>query len=265
MTGDLSRLQGAWDIVALEVEGRSMPAPDFHGARIIVAGERFTTVGMGASYSGTVRVNPDSRPRTFDLRFANGPHAGLTSPGIYELDAERWTLCLGLAGRGRPSAFETTPGSGHVLEVLQRSSESVAQRPVEREAEASAASVAPAPELAGISGEWQMVSAVRDGQVLDQEFVSSGRRVLSGNITTVTFRGKVFMQGRTSVDASRSPKTIDYVLTHSPGKGKLQLGIYEFDGETLRVCMGLPGQPRPTDFTSREGADRTLTEWRKKA
>jgi hypothetical protein len=31
-------------------------------------------------------------------------------------------------------------------------------------------------------------------------------------------------------------------------KGMTSLGIYELDGSTLRVCLGEPGDPRPTKF-----------------
>ena len=117
-------------------------------------------------------------------------------------------------------------------------------------------------DLKAFEGEWDMVYAVRDGQPLGAEFVASGRRTLAGAVTTVRFRGHVFMQGTTSVNAAADPKTIDYVLTHSPGRGKRQLGIYEFEDGNLRECMALPGRPRPADFTTRQGDDRTLMVWR---
>ncbi len=121
----------------------------------------------------------------------------------------------------------------------------------------------PVPALAELAGEWVMVSAVRDGQPLGAEFVATGRRVLHGDVTTEMFRGQIFMRGTTTVDATPSPRTFDIVLTHAPGRGKRQLGIYEREGDTLRICVGLPGRPRPTEFTTRQGDDRTLTVWRR--
>jgi uncharacterized protein (TIGR03067 family) len=117
-------------------------------------------------------------------------------------------------------------------------------------------------DLAQLQGEWEMVSAVRDGQPLGADFVSSGRQVLRGDVTIVRFRGQVFMQGTTAVDVSHTPKTIDYLLTHAPGRGKRQLGIWERDGDLLRICVALPGRPRPADFSTRQGDDRTLMVWR---
>jgi len=64
-------------------------------------------------------------------------------------------------------------------------------------------------------------------------------------------------------DASKSPKTIDYVNTHGTNKGKSQLGIYEFDGDLLRVCVAAPGSARPQKFESLRGSGMTLTVWRR--
>ena len=75
-----------------------------------------------------------------------------------------------------------------------------------RWSEAAGGGGAAVPALAELAGEWELVSAVRDGQPLGAEFVASGRRVLRGDVTTVTFRGQVFMRGTTTVDATASPK-----------------------------------------------------------
>ena len=36
-------------------------------------------------------------------------------------------------------------------------------------------------------------------------------------------------------------------------------GIYEFDGNTLRIANALPGKPRPTTFKPKVGT--TVIEW----
>jgi uncharacterized protein (TIGR03067 family) len=55
MGDDLDGLQGTWNIVSLEMDGQKMPAA---GARIVVRGDRFTTIAMGATYRETVAVHP---------------------------------------------------------------------------------------------------------------------------------------------------------------------------------------------------------------
>ena len=58
----------------------------------------------------------------------------------------------------------------------------------------------------------------------------------------------------TLVDGIRllSPKTIDLVPNYGQDKGKTFLGIYEADGERLRICARPKGE-RPAKFTSEKG------------
>lgn len=119
MNADLEHLQGTWNIVEFELEGQKLPAG---GSKIIVNGDNFTTIAMGAQYEGTVALDAAATPKTFDLHFKQGPEQGNVSLGIYELDGDTWTICLGLTGKSRPRKFATETGSGHALETLKRAS-----------------------------------------------------------------------------------------------------------------------------------------------
>lgn len=59
-------------------------------------------------------------------------------------------------------------------------------------------------------------------------------------------------------DETRSPKTFDLVFTNGPEAGNESLGIYELDGDTWRICLGLAGKPRPRELVSRPGAGHAL-------
>ena len=119
MNSDLEKLQGTWNIVEFELDGRKMPAGE---SKIVVNGTSFTTIAMGAQYEGTVALDTAAAPKTFDLHFNQGPEKGNVSLGIYELDGDAWTICIGLTGRSRPQKFATEAGSGHALESLKRAS-----------------------------------------------------------------------------------------------------------------------------------------------
>ena len=56
--------------------------------------------------------------------------------------------------------------------------------------------------------------------------------------------------GTQKLDPSKSPKAIDVTMTEGPNKGAVMLGIYEFDGDTLKVCFDPQGKKRPTEFKS---------------
>lgn len=56
------------------------------------------------------------------------------------------------------------------------------------------------------------------------------------------------------LDAAAKPhSTMDVTITESPdGDGENRVGkaIYKLDGDKLTICVSMPGQDRPTDFTT---------------
>ncbi len=271
MKKDIEKLQGTWNIVALEVDGQKMPSA---GSKIMVKGTRFTTIAMGAEYSGTLVVDATKSPQTFDLKFTSGREKGSTNFGIYELDGDTWKICLSMTGKDRPTKFATKAGSGHALEALQRekpgkklesdrsalgSAGAVSGKKSQGRQDTSSAPFEPAPEL---EGEWSMASCVMNGQPLDASMVKYGKRVARGNEMSVSMAGQVILKARFRVDRTKEPMTIDYALLLSPNEGKMQQGIYALEGKTLRTCFSSPGQARPDEFASVPGDGRTLAVWK---
>jgi len=239
----MKKLEGAWTVVTLEVDGREMPAGD---AQIVVKGSRFTTTGMGAVYRGTLRVDTKVTPHTLDMVFTAGPEKGNTNRGIFEFDRDSWKLCLNMTGGARPSSFATKPGSGLALETLQRLK---ATRPSPRP------TFVAVPELEGV---WSMVSMLNDGRPLAEEFVKIGKRTAKGSTVTVSMGGKVVMKADFTVDRTQKPNHIDYWLKG----GQTQQGIFELKGQELKVIFAAPGKPRPADFSTTLGDGKIFTVWK---
>jgi uncharacterized protein (TIGR03067 family) len=109
-----------------------------------------------------------------------------------------------------------------------------------------------------------MVSGIIDGRPMDQSLVAWVKRVTTGNRTAVYAGPNLMMQAEFTSDSTTSPKTIDYRNTAGSHKGKTQQGIYEFEGELLRILMAAPGSGRPSQFrvTSGKGGS-TLTVWKR--
>ena len=118
-------------------------------------------------------------------------------------------------------------------------------------------------DLARMQGEWKMVSGSRGGEDMPEAMLSTGKRVCKDDQVTVNVGGMLVMKATVTLDASKSPKTIDYAVTDGPAKGKKQLGIYEFDGETLKFCFAQPDAARPDSFESKAGDARTTSAWKK--
>ncbi|HVS35980.1 MAG TPA: sigma-70 family RNA polymerase sigma factor [Gemmataceae bacterium] len=52
------------------------------------------------------------------------------------------------------------------------------------------------------------------------------------------------------IDPTKSPKTMDYIVTEGELKGQVARVIYTLDGDRLRICSSFEGNGRPKDFTA---------------
>lgn len=253
---DLDKLQGSWTIVTLEMDGAAMPAGAPGGSKIVVKGDKFITISMGATYDGVITLDPAKKPKSFDLKFTNGPEKGNTSLGIYELDGDNWKICLTVTGKTRPQTFATKPGSGLALETLRRDTETV----VADKGQTAVPDVRFEP-VAELQGQWSLVSLLMSGKPIDPGAVKYGKRVVEGDEMTLTFGKDLVTRARMFADPAAYPKIMDYVHLAGMLAGQSQQGIYELEGKILRVCSSLPGQARPSDFTATPENGRTLAVW----
>jgi uncharacterized protein (TIGR03067 family) len=264
MPADLDKLQGTWMVTSFETDGQAMPAAAFAGAKIVIAKSTFRSVGMGATYKGTVALDPKKQPKTFDLVFSDGPEKGNRNLGIYTLEGDTWTICLATRGDTRPKAFDTRSGTGFALETLER--EGAGRKIPQSKSQAKAA--APVEEErtgveTELEGEWAMLSGVFSGKPLDKNHVKWCKRVTRGDVTSVIAGPQVMLKARFTLDSSKTPHAIEYVNLEGPAAGKPQAGIFALRGDTLEICMGAPGKPRPADFRSESGDGRSYTTWRR--
>jgi uncharacterized protein (TIGR03067 family) len=269
---DINTLQGTWYIVALEVDGAPMPMTGADSPSIVVDGNRFTSVGMGAAYEGTVEIDQKKQPKAFDLIITGGHAAGTRNRGIYSLDRDRWTICLATIGNKRPRRFATKPGSGLALETLERKR---GRRPSARGTSTAASTgvAGPAPakvqtparsgHATALEGEWAMVTAVFNGAPMADDMVKWCTRVTCGDVTTVLAGPRTMLKARFTLDQSKHPHAIDYVNLEGSDAGASQAGIVDLKGDTLRICMSAPGRPRPGDFSSKPRDERSYTTWRR--
>jgi uncharacterized protein (TIGR03067 family) len=116
-------------------------------------------------------------------------------------------------------------------------------------------------DLERLQGDWAAVSMIRDGQSIPDDDVQSLFRTTKGDQYTVFLFKKAIGKGTFKLDATKKPKTIDLQAASGPAKGQPIKGIYEFEGDTWKICYANPGKDRPTDFTAKEGSERTLAVW----
>lgn len=134
---------------------------------------------------------------------------------------------------------------------------------------------APAPkrvdakELARLQGEWALVKrTLSDGSVcrykIDKTIGSDENLTFDGSkvVTEMTYCDPTdTLDESVELDPTRSPKWIDLTILDASfplrkSKGLTRLGLYEFDGGQLRICVSEWGAAkRPTDFEPGEGRD----------
>src|SRR5260221_560283 len=191
MSTDLNKLQGTWAITSVETEGQHMAGAALAGMTIVIDGSRFTSLGMGQTYEGTIEV--DQRKKANDLVFTSGPQTGTRNLGIYKFGKTGWTLCLATYGDTRPRAFAAKKGTGIALETLEREAsprKAASKKPAaaptagkpQRSAAEDATAAAPSTPL---EGDWAMVSGVFSGKPLAADMVRWCSRTTRGSLTTV--------------------------------------------------------------------------------
>jgi RNA polymerase sigma factor (sigma-70 family) len=115
----------------------------------------------------------------------------------------------------------------------------------------------PREEKETLQGKWFAVSMETDGDKLPQENLKKGKYqlFLDGNKGTCRWRDQlgVDVEFTFKLDPKIRPKNLELNFVAGVYKGETCLGIYEWTGDTLRVCFAKPEAPRPTAFDSKGG------------
>jgi uncharacterized protein (TIGR03067 family) len=137
------------------------------------------------------------------------------------------------------------PASLEDLEALEKESRAGSE-PIEEPQDTSVVRA----EQIRFEGTWNIVARGARGESVDTTdrifFLRFDR-----NTYAMVLDGKTAQSATFSIDPQRRPCQIDWVAKIRD-KPVTLLGIYEFRGKTLKICMGNAGEARPTEFTSDE-------------
>jgi uncharacterized protein (TIGR03067 family) len=97
-----------------------------------------------------------------------------------------------------------------------------------------------------IQGTWQAVSGEVAGQNLPKQRVEDLTIAFADHKATVT-TSNGSRESTYKLDATQKPRAID--LTDE--NGRMAPGIYEFEGDTLRICVNQGGSERPASFRTK--------------
>lgn len=103
-----------------------------------------------------------------------------------------------------------------------------------------------------LQGTWQPETLSQAGQAAPAEQLKEITFVIKDNTYSMSMGGKELESGTFKLDSSKKPKTIDFEIQSGNDKGKKQPGIYELEGDTLKVCLAFPGESdRPKDLVAK--------------
>jgi uncharacterized protein (TIGR03067 family) len=102
-------------------------------------------------------------------------------------------------------------------------------------------------DIQKFQGSWE-AAFIRnpEGQKATPEELKAVRLVVKGSEFTFTNKD-ASISGKFTIDASKTPKTIDFLLTNGKPDEKF-LGIYEIRGDRRLSCFALPKEKRPQEM-----------------
>jgi uncharacterized protein (TIGR03067 family) len=102
-----------------------------------------------------------------------------------------------------------------------------------------------------LQGTWQLTKVLADGAEVDPKLLQGKTLVVEGDRMTTVFPlgGKEERQkGTYKLAPAKKPKEIDVTADEGPEKGVKTLGIYDLQGDTLKLALNK--DKRPTEFTA---------------
>lgn len=116
---DLDRFQGTWYLVVAMQDGKTLPQEKVKQTTIVFKGDTFRFPGSAeyaTSKSGTIKLDETKTPKEMDA-ISTEKEVML---GIYALEEGGYKVCFAPAGKLRPTAMSSAPGSGYILQAWER-------------------------------------------------------------------------------------------------------------------------------------------------
>lgn len=134
---DLAKLQGTWETVSLNYNGKDFPADGSGSFRFVFKGDQITVTGNKAIQKEYARIkfklDPATTPRLVDLTVSAGSQLNAAMEGIYEIKGDELRLCVKVFGKERPLEFDAPAGASVALLVMKRAEAAPAAKDEKKE------------------------------------------------------------------------------------------------------------------------------------
>jgi len=117
---DKELLQGSWKLVSAEVGGKAAEGQELDQMRaqpFVFKGDKLL-----AKFECDYKIDPTTKPPQIDIVPLDGPERekGKTFRGIYRIEGDQLTLCMGFPDGERPGTFTLQAGDPAMVMVLKR-------------------------------------------------------------------------------------------------------------------------------------------------
>jgi uncharacterized protein (TIGR03067 family) len=113
--------------------------------------------------------------------------------------------------------------------------------------------------LRSMEGAWTFRSLEVDGQNMPASVIGDSKILIDAD----RFRsemGDATFEGVFTIDVEATPPRIDIDFVEGPEAGNRSEGIFELNGDELRICLGLVGSSRPDRFLTKKGSGHALEQ-----
>jgi uncharacterized protein (TIGR03067 family) len=107
----LKKLQGTWQFVAQEMDGKERPKQALAKLTITFSGDKWSVRDDGkVVQAGTHKFDASKTPGQVDAEVTEGEGKGSKMLGIFELKGDRMRVCFDPQGKARPTGFASKEG-----------------------------------------------------------------------------------------------------------------------------------------------------------
>jgi RNA polymerase sigma factor (sigma-70 family) len=246
---DKGAIQGTWQVTAVEMGGKDVSGTDefkdLATAKWTFAADKITFKSGKPDMSVNYKIDPSKKPKELDVTPTDGPEneRNKQMPAVYSLEGDVLKICVGSPDApARPKEVASKEGEKNLLITFKRV-EGGKDKPEAK----------PGDDKEAIQGAWQVTDFEVKGKGPDEatlKQIKAARWIFTADMINVQTPGEKEAPASYTLDASKSPKQIDFGPLGSPP----QEAIYSLEGDVLKICVAGPeGGPRPKDFAANEG------------
>jgi uncharacterized protein (TIGR03067 family) len=119
----------------------------------------------------------------------------------------------------------------------------------------------------GLQGTWRVTKFVSAGKEEPLDLAKKITIIIEGDKVIFKLDADVISESTMKLDATKKPKHMDATRTSGSEKGQIRLGIYELNGDTLKIAgfdSDVALKKRPASFDDKSGPTTVMHLQRQK-